>query len=105
MRGVAITGMGIVTGLGRGVAAHEAALRGEHTGLRPLTLFSATGLPESPTGEAAAAHLATDPFISRSEALALTAARDALDGARLSAAGAIVVGTTTGGIHESEQHY
>ncbi len=105
MRGVAITGLGIVTALGRGLATHEAALRAGQSGLRPLSLFPAPGVPESPAGVVAAEHLAADPGISRSEALALTAARDALGGWAPAGNGAILVGTTTGGIHESEQHY
>ncbi len=105
MRGVAITGLGIVTALGRGVEAHEAALRRGESGLRALSLFPAPGLPESPTGEVSPAHLPQDPTLSRSEALALVAARDALGDAPLAGPGAIVVGTTTGGIHESERHY
>ncbi|MGQ0505775.1 MAG: beta-ketoacyl synthase N-terminal-like domain-containing protein [Myxococcaceae bacterium] len=103
MRGVAITGMGIVSALGRGGAAHLEMLAAGKTGLRAQTLFDATGLPESPAGLVEAQHLA--PGLPRTEALALTAAKDALGGRRLVGEGVIAVGTTTGGIHESEQHY
>jgi 3-oxoacyl-(acyl-carrier-protein) synthase len=40
VRGVAITGVGIVSALGSGVAAHLEAMRGGRTPLGALTLFS-----------------------------------------------------------------
>ncbi|MHB8873841.1 MAG: beta-ketoacyl-[acyl-carrier-protein] synthase family protein [Myxococcaceae bacterium] len=105
MRDVAITGLGILSALGRGGAAHLEALRAGRSGLGRLTLFEAPGVPESPVGEVAAELFAGEERVSRSEALALAAARDALGGFAPSGEGAVVVGTTTGGIFESEEHY
>jgi 3-oxoacyl-(acyl-carrier-protein) synthase len=105
MREVAITGLGILSALGRGVPAHQEALRSGRSGLTRLSLFEAPGVPESPVGQVAAEHVAQEARVSRSEALALAAARDALQGFTPEGAGAVVVGTTTGGIFESEQYY
>jgi 3-oxoacyl-(acyl-carrier-protein) synthase len=104
MDGVAITGLGIVTGLGLGPAVHLEALRTARSGLRPLSLFSVAGLPELPVGEVDEA-LVRGQHRSRTTAMALVAARQALHGHRLSGHGLIAIGTTTGGILESEEHY
>jgi 3-oxoacyl-(acyl-carrier-protein) synthase len=104
MRGVAITGLGIVSGLGLGPAAHLASLRTARSGLRPLGLFSLPGLPSLPVGEVEEA-LLRNVHPARSVALALIAARQAVAHPTPSGQGVIAVGTTTGGIHESEQHY
>jgi 3-oxoacyl-(acyl-carrier-protein) synthase len=104
MRGVAITGLGIVSGLGLGPAAHLEALRAGRSGLQPLSLFSLAGLPALPVGEVSEA-LVRARHPSRSIALALLAARQATAGQELSGNGLIAVGTTTGGILESEEHY
>jgi 3-oxoacyl-(acyl-carrier-protein) synthase len=104
MRNVAITGLGIVSGLGLGPDVHLKALRATRTGLRPLSLFSLPGLPSLPVGE-------VDPSVvegrhpSRSIALALLAARQAIAQQAPSGSGLVAVGTTTGGILESEEHY
>jgi 3-oxoacyl-(acyl-carrier-protein) synthase len=104
MRGVAITGMGILSGLGCGLEPHLEALRAGRSGLGPLTLFSLPGMPPSPVGEVHEAALEGLPG-SRSAALALLAARQAVGEARLEGPGVLAIGTTTGGILESEQHY
>src|SRR5450755_24179 len=104
MQGVAITGLGIVSGLGLGTPAHSDALRVGRSGLRALTLFSLPGLPALPVGEVDA-DLVRDSRPARSIALALLAAREAAGKAMPSGHGVLAVGTTTGGILESEQHY
>jgi 3-oxoacyl-(acyl-carrier-protein) synthase len=104
MRGVAITGLGIVSGLGIGAARHLNGLRAARSGLRPLSLFSLPGLPALPVGEVDQ-ELVRGQHPSRSVALALLAARQAVTDHALSGDGLIAVGTTTGGIFESEQHY
>jgi 3-oxoacyl-(acyl-carrier-protein) synthase len=103
MRGVAVTGVGLVSALGRGQTEHLDALKRGRCGLAPLQLFEAPGLPAVPVGEIASPHLA--PNAPRCAAMALTAAKDALGGLSPSEAGGLFVGTTTGGIYESEQHY
>lgn len=104
MRGVAITGLGIVSGLGFGPAAHLQALRASRCGLRPLSLFALPGLPPLPVGEVDA-ELVRGQHPSRTIALALRAARQAIASQELSGHGVVAVGTTTGGILESEEHY
>jgi 3-oxoacyl-(acyl-carrier-protein) synthase len=103
MRGVAITGLGIVSGLGLGPSAHLEGLRTARSGLRSLSLFSLPGLPALPVGEVDEGRVAGHP--ARSIALALLAARQATGQTTPSGPGVIAVGTTTGGILESEQHY
>lgn len=103
MRGVVITGVGIVSALGSGARAHLEALKAGRSGLRPLSLFTLQGLPPLPVGEVDASALGeAGP---RTPALALVAARQALEAAALEGPGVLAVGTTTGGIPESERHY
>jgi 3-oxoacyl-(acyl-carrier-protein) synthase len=104
MRGVAITGLGIVSGLGLGPAVHLQALRAARCGLRSLSLFVLPGLPALPVGEVDP-ELVLGQHPSRTIALALLAARQAVTDQELSGDGVVAVGTTTGGIFESEQHY
>jgi 3-oxoacyl-(acyl-carrier-protein) synthase len=104
VRGVAITGLGIVSALGSGVAAHLEAMREGRTGLRPLTLFSPEDLGSLPVGEVDAG------LVSRSRGprcirLALHAARQALGLRTFEDRGLLALGTTTGGILESERHF
>jgi len=103
VRGVAITGVGIVSALGSGAAAHLEAVRGGRTPLGPLTLFSPEDLGSFPVGE-------VDPALvprrgPRSIRLALHAARQALGERTFESPGLIALGTTTGGILESERHF
>jgi 3-oxoacyl-(acyl-carrier-protein) synthase len=104
VRGVAITGFGIVSGLGLGPAAHLEALRMARCGLRPLSLFALPGLPALPVGEVDK-ELVRGQHPSRTTALALVAVRQAVAQRDLSGHGVVAVGTTTGGILESEEHY
>ena len=103
MKGVVITGMGVVSSLGRGLNAHADALINARTGLKPLTLFTADGIGARPVGEVANEHLFPGERLSRSQRLTMTAVADTSP--RLSGAGVIAVGTTTGGIGESELYY
>jgi 3-oxoacyl-(acyl-carrier-protein) synthase len=104
VRRVAITGLGVVSGLGSGPSEHLSALRTARSGLRPLSLFSLPGLPALPVGEVDG-ELVRGKHPSRTIALALLAARQALPREPLSGQGLVAVGTTTGGILESEEHY
>ncbi|RJS27354.1 beta-ketoacyl-[acyl-carrier-protein] synthase family protein [Corallococcus sp. H22C18031201] len=104
MRGVAITGVGIVSALGSGARVHQEALRAGRSGLRPLGLFSLAGLPALPVGEVEGASLERERG-PRCLDLAMLAARQALAGADFSGSGVMALGTTTGGILESERHY
>src|SRR5258708_12568478 len=104
MRGVAITGLGIVSSLGCGTRPHLESIRAGRCGLGPLTLFDTKGLPPLFVGEV------EEPWLKeahghRSISLALNAARQAIGAANLDMPGVISIGTTTGGIFESEQHY
>jgi 3-oxoacyl-(acyl-carrier-protein) synthase len=100
---VAVTGLGLLSGLGRGTDAHAGALERGASGLGRLTLFTLEGIAQSPVGQVDPAHL--EPGLSRSCALALAAAADALAGATPRGEGLLALGITTGGIFESEQHY
>jgi len=104
VRGVAITGLGIVSSLGCGTKRHLESIRAARSGLKPLTSFRLTGPHPTPVGEV------EEPWLSdaqghRSISLALNAARQAIGSATLDTPGVVAIGTTTGGIFESEQHY
>jgi 3-oxoacyl-(acyl-carrier-protein) synthase len=105
LKGVAITGVGMVSGLGRGLPAHLDGFKKGVTALAPLTLFTTPGLEARPVAEVRESLLEGHPGNARSQRLALAAAKDALGTLRPSGAGVIAVGSTTGGIFESEQHY
>src|SRR5882672_474789 len=97
--------MGVVSSLGRGLPAHVDALKHGRTGLEPLTLFTAEGIGARPVGAVAPEHLWPSARASRSQRLALTAAKDATSGFAASGPGVLAIGTTTGGIDGTEQHY
>ncbi|MBK7864838.1 MAG: beta-ketoacyl-[acyl-carrier-protein] synthase family protein [Archangiaceae bacterium] len=105
MKRVAITGMGVVSALGRGLPAHSDALKHGRSGLKALSLFTAEGIGQRPVGEVAPEHLWPGTRASRSQRLALTAAADAIAGRTLAGPGVMVLGSTTGGIDGTEQHY
>jgi 3-oxoacyl-[acyl-carrier-protein] synthase II len=107
---VAITGLGILSALGRGIAAHQEALRAPRSPFSGVTRFSTQGIPESPAAQVQDELFTQLPHDSRTDALALTAATDALEDAAFGAGstperGLIVLGTTTGGLDRSEGEY
>lgn len=108
MRAAAITGFGVVCAVGNSVAdAWPRVLRGER-GLGPLTLFDGTGQRTSLAAEVKGLAVPSDPdqIWSRSDAMALSAAAEALRGAGLDPRRArvgLVVGGTTSGMLETEE--
>ncbi len=94
-----ITGMGIVSPLGVGCRDTVAALISERRCLAPLTLFSVAHDPALPVGQVA--QLAHDDTLPRTHRLALMAAREAMQD-QTRPPGAVIVGTTTGGMLRTE---
>ena len=108
---IAVTGLGLVTSLGLGREESFSRLWSGERGIGPISLFDAAGLKSglaaevrgldvsavAPPGEAA--------DWSRSDALALLAAREALSHARHVEGDAIglALGGTTGGMYETER--
>jgi 3-oxoacyl-[acyl-carrier-protein] synthase II len=113
--GIAITGFGALSALGRDTAELTEGLRRGRDGLGPLTLFThqgrcataaqAAAVPEGPWG----LPRATVRRLSRPDRLAIGAASEALAQAGLDAgeraATAVLVGATTGGMLETEEAY
>jgi len=94
---VYITGIGIISPLGKGLAETKKAIKLNRTGIKPVTLFPVphTPLPAGeidfiPTGE-----------VPRTHALALIAAKEALKDSK-TPPDAIVLGSTTGGMPLTE---
>lgn len=98
---VFICGVGILSPLGRGLAATAAALREGRRGLAPLELFACPFEAPLPVGEVRGFAAAGD--LPRTHALALAAAADALDGTE-GPPDAVVLGVTTGGMLSTEEH-
>lgn len=105
---VAITGVGMITALGSTAASTFARLLAGERGFGPITLFDAAGQKSSLVGEVRDFRTgdvapAPSPW-SRTDALALVAAREALAMARLAPGEptALAVGVTTGGMLEAE---
>ncbi len=103
-----VTGLGLVTPLGAGVDATWAALVRGDRAIGPVTLFDASTqrvalaaeVRHVPRGLSRA-----EASCSRTSAMALAAAEEALQGARLdvrSARVGLVIGSTTGGMFETE---
>ena len=104
-----ITGLGIVSAAGFGVAEVWASVAAGRSGLQPLTLFSSPRYGQVVTGEIRRELTALGVPLrsSRSDKLGWLAARDALADARLEVAAApeqcgIVLGTSVGGSWDSE---
>ncbi|MFP3999010.1 MAG: beta-ketoacyl synthase N-terminal-like domain-containing protein [Desulfobacterales bacterium] len=96
--GIYITGIGIISALGRGCGQTAAALGENKSGLGPLTLFpAAASLPVGEIRQAPAY-----PGIPRTHRIALAAAEDALDACGGKIPEAVVMGVTTGGMPETE---
>lgn len=102
MSGIVVTGVGIVSAVGQGVAANEAALRADRVGLGALRRFSSPRCGQFPVAEV---DLASVPGRSRTEVLALPALEEALASAGLGERGPIglSLGCTVGGMPESEE--
>ncbi|MFQ5496001.1 MAG: beta-ketoacyl-[acyl-carrier-protein] synthase family protein, partial [Phycisphaerae bacterium] len=98
---VVITGMGIVSPIGRGERAVWDALYHGRSGARPVEGFDTSEFPRSIACQVRDA-VPVDPAMGRASALAVTAARDAVESASLdvSAVGperlGVIVGTTMG---------
>ena len=101
-RRVFITGMGIISAMGHGVAATLKALQQGSTGIRPLTLFPCPFETPLPVGEVRDLPDADDG-IPRTHQLALAAAREAL-GDREVAPDMVIMGVTTGGMLSTENY-
>src|SRR5690606_15185827 len=105
---IAVTGVGAVSALGVGARAmFERLVRGERA-VGPVTLFDTSGARCRIAAEVPSALLETAlrEAPSRTDALAVLAAREALDAARLSledGALGLVVGGTTGTMLETEE--
>jgi len=114
-RGVVITGMGAVSALGPDLAALRAGIARGRDGIGPLRLFAHQGrasvaaeveaVPAGPWGLPPAVRRR----LSRPDRLALAAVEEALGQAGIDAAmrdgAALFVGTTTGGMLETEEAY
>lgn len=102
---VVITGLGIVTAPGRGIAAVEAALAASQDGLGPLTRFETPRAGALPVAEVHAP-LRGGPGRPRLRGLAELALADAVEDAGLRPADlrrtGLALGTTVGGMPESE---
>ncbi len=101
---VAVTGIGLLSCLGRGFITHRLALEELRTSLAASRIVSAPTLAHSPVGEVPDTLLdpAPGPRVLR---LGRAAALDALAGASLEGRGLVAVGTTTGSVLESEEHH
>lgn len=101
MTGVVVTGFGIVSAAGLGAPAHAAAVREGRSGLGPLTLF-----PSPRCGHLPVAEVARISAVPRAVHLGQPALAEALAHAQLPGSllrhTALVVGTTVGGMPETE---
>lgn len=96
-----ITGMGIISPVGKGAAQTERAIRQGLSGIQPLQLFSSAGVDPLPVGEVDLPP--TAETVPRTHRLALLAAREAL-GESGQPPDAIVLGVTTGGVLTTEEN-
>jgi len=109
---VVITGLGVVSALGRDVASLTAGLRDGRCAIGPLTLFAYRGRASTAAQVAelpAVVPPASARRLSRPDRFALAAATEACDAAGLDVAlrrrAALYVGATTGGMLETEAVY
>ncbi len=98
-KNVYIAGAGILSPLGTGLEATEQALRENRSGIAPLTVFSIQHPPPLP---AAQVRDLPDSAFPRTHTLAIAAALQAM-GDNKQAPDAVILGTTTGGILNTEQ--
>lgn len=100
MTRVVVTGIGVVSPLGRGSRATMQALLEGRRAIGPLTLFD---LPGARSSIAAQTDVVAEAGSSRADTMAILACREALAEARLDGAGmALFVGGTTAGMFECE---
>ena len=100
-----MTGLGLVTPLGIGVEATWTRLVAGERAIRPVQRFSVEGQRSAVAGEVDGV-VVPGPGWSRTSAMAATAATEAMQAARLDPRAlrvGLVVGTTTGGMLETEQ--
>ena len=108
---IAITGVGQVSALGAGMAALRAGVVAGRCGIGPLTLFAHKGRSSvaAQVDVPVDASLGDTRRLSRSDRLALAAADEACRAAGLDrdarAEAGLAVGTTTGGMRETEEAY
>lgn len=93
-----VTGIGIVSALGRGWKDTADALRRDLSGISTLTLFP----HREPFGVGEVRQSFTLPDLPRTHQLARAAAEDALDACGGKIPGAVVMGVTTGGMPTTE---
>lgn len=98
--GIFITGLGILSPLGRGPVSTLRSLQNAACGIRRTNLFGPDADQTMPVGTVDAP-VETESTVPRTHALALTAARDAMAG-KEGAPDAVVVGVTTGGMPKTE---
>ncbi len=98
--GIFITGLGIISPLGRGSGATLDALKQGVSGIRSANLFGVSPDQHVPLAPVDVS-FATEDGVPRTHALALAAAHDALAG-KQGAPDAIVIGVTTGGMPKTE---
>ncbi len=99
--GIFITGLGIISPLGRGLPSTIHALKNPVSGIHSADLFNVAVDQIMPVADVTVP-FPTEPGVPRTHALALVAARDAMEG-RKAPPDAIVIGVTTGGMPKSEQ--
>jgi len=106
---IAVTGMGVISALGRGQDDTFAALQAQRSGLGPLSIFSSARWGHIPVGQVPS-HVHIPSGGSRSMALACAGALDAFFQAGLDKLpsaerekAAVVLGACTGGMLESEE--
>ncbi|MFP3980941.1 MAG: beta-ketoacyl-[acyl-carrier-protein] synthase family protein [Desulfobacterales bacterium] len=96
--GIYITGIGMITALGRGWRQTADCLRRNRDGLGPLTLFAHAA--PLPVGEIRQTF--TDAELPRTHQIARKAAKDALDNCGGKIPDAVIMGVTTGGMPKTE---
>ena len=99
-RRVFITGMGIISPLGHGVAQHVDLLKKNRSGIKPISLFATSPGNSFPAGEIP--DFTQTLNVPRTHELALLAAQEALSGTA-AAPDSIILGTTTGGMPLTEE--
>lgn len=100
LQGIFITGLGIISPLGRGRTATLQAIKTAASGIRTTNIFGVSADQEVPVAPVDIP-VESEDSVPRTHALALAAARDAVQG-KQRAPDAIVIGVTTGGMPKTE---